>query len=179
MEHERALLVLDVLEGIFTLGVELHEEKGFLERVQGLVTWARRLSVPLIFIRHQGPEGSPFSPGAPGGRIHPAVEPLPDEVVLIKSHPDAFQESDLEKVLRRMDAIELLVAGFATEGCVDTTVRSAYALGFRVVLVSDCHTTTDSPVLDAGRIIAHHNHVLRRFARVCPMSELPKYTGSL
>ena len=36
------------------------------------------------------------------------------------------------------------------------------ALGYRVVLVADGHTTYDTPVIDAERIIAHHNRLLGR-----------------
>ena len=34
------------------------------------------------------------------------------------------------------------------------------ALGYRVVLVADGHTTYDTPIIDAERIIAHHNRLL-------------------
>lgn len=38
----------------------------------------------------------------------------------------------------------------------------AVALGYRVVLMADGHTTWDTPVIDADRIIAHHNRLLSR-----------------
>jgi nicotinamidase-related amidase len=44
--------------------------------------------------------------------------------------------------------------------CVDSTCRAAVALGYRVTLVSDGHTTFDSPVLPAEKIIAHRNRTL-------------------
>jgi len=44
--------------------------------------------------------------------------------------------------------------------CVDSACRGAVANGYRVVLVSDGHTTYDTPVLSADRIIAHHNRLL-------------------
>jgi hypothetical protein len=34
------------------------------------------------------------------------------------------------------------------------------ALGYRVALVADAHTSWDTPVIDAERIIAHHNRLL-------------------
>lgn len=46
-------------------------------------------------------------------------------------------------------------------------------------LASDGHTTTDNPVLDAKRIVAHHDFVLERFAKVKPHSEIVFAEGSL
>ena len=47
-----------------------------------------------------------------------------------------------------------------TEMCVNSACRGAVALGYRVGLVADGHTTYDTPVIDAERIIAHHNRLL-------------------
>lgn len=49
-----------------------------------------------------------------------------------------------------------------TEMCVDSACRGAAALGYRVVLVADGHTTYDTPVIAADLIIAHHNGLLGR-----------------
>jgi Isochorismatase family len=54
----------------------------------------------------------------------------------------------------------LVITGIQTEMCVDSTCRAAAALGYKVTLVSDAHTTFDSPVLPAEKIIAHHNRTL-------------------
>ena len=45
---------------------------------------------------------------------------------------------------------------------VDSACRGAVALGYRVVLVADGHTTWDTPVIDADRIIAHRNRLFSR-----------------
>jgi len=50
-----------------------------------------------------------------------------------------------------------------TEYCVDTTCRRATSLGYNVTLASDAHLTSDSEVLTAANIIAHHNFVLDGF----------------
>jgi nicotinamidase-related amidase len=57
--------------------------------------------------------------------------------------------------------------------CVDSACRAATALGYRVVLVSDGHTTWDSPALPAERIIAHHNRTLGRgFAEISTVKDV-------
>ncbi len=47
-----------------------------------------------------------------------------------------------------------------TEMCIDSACRAAKALGYRVVLADDAHTTFDTKVLPAERIVAHHNATL-------------------
>ena len=58
----------------------------------------------------------------------------------------------------------LFVCGFATEFCVDTTVRAAASRGMDIVVLSDAHTTSNRPHLDAESIIAHHNWVWSNMA---------------
>ncbi len=156
----KALLVLDVLNGIFELPVDLHDPEGFLSRTERLLASARRAGIPVVHVQHAGPTGSPIEKGTRGGQIHPRVAPAPGEIVVEKHEPDAFHGSTLSSVLDELGARELLVCGFASEACIDTTVRSAYGRGYAVTLVADCHTTTANAILSAAQIIDHHNVVL-------------------
>ena len=82
------------------------------------------------------------------------------ERVIHKHHPDAFQDTDLQRELEARGIRHLILAGIQTEYCVDTTCRRAYSLGYEVTLVRDGHSTWDSQDLRAPQIIAHHNTVL-------------------
>ncbi len=53
----------------------------------------------------------------------------------------------------------LFIAGWATDFCVDSTVRSAVANHHNVVAVADGHTLSNRPHLDAISVIRHHNWV--------------------
>lgn len=65
----------------------------------------------------------------------------------------------------------LVVCGYATEFCVDTTVRRAAALGYEVFLAADAHTTQDKPHATAARIREHHNATLPRITSFGPCIE--------
>ncbi|WP_202800490.1 isochorismatase family protein [Novosphingobium sp. Rr 2-17] len=58
---------------------------------------------------------------------------------------------------------ELIVTGCATDFCVDTTVRSALALGYKTIIPEDGHTTSDRPYLSAQKVIEHHNAIWANF----------------
>ena len=53
----------------------------------------------------------------------------------------------------------VFITGWATDLCVDATVRSAVSNHHNVVVVTDGHTVNDRPHLDAASVIRHHNWV--------------------
>ncbi len=66
-----------------------------------------------------------------------------------------------------MGAKRLVFCGLQTEVCVDTTIRSALAHGYKNILIGDAHSSYDNDVMKAKDIVAHHNNVLnRRFCEV-------------
>ena len=74
--------------------------------------------------------------------------------------------------LRNAGITQLIIGGMLTEYCVDTTVRSAFSRGYRVIFLEDGHATSDSPTLTADEIVVHHNRILERFAEVKKASEV-------
>jgi nicotinamidase-related amidase len=63
-------------------------------------------------------------------------------------------------MLKEWGTREVVICGYASEFCVDTTTRRAAALGYRVVLAADAHTTHDKPHATASQIRDHHNATL-------------------
>lgn len=114
------------------------------------------------FIQHDSDEGS-LKVGESGWQLHSSLNRVQDEPVIRKRASDAFYTTDLEDILRGMGVQRLLVCGFKTEMCIDTTCRRATSLRFDVTLIVDAHSTTDNDVLTAQQIINHHNHTLDDF----------------
>lgn len=157
-----ALLVIDVQVGIFD-GMKPHGFSQVLERIVGLLTKARLAGVPVIYVQHDGGAGHRLEPNTPGWPIHPSIAPLEGEPVVRKRASDSFFETDLQQRLQQLGITHLLVTGCMTQYCVDTTCRRAVTLGYNVTLVSDGHTTADTPALKASQIVAHHNDLLDGF----------------
>ncbi|MGD1996364.1 MAG: cysteine hydrolase family protein [Anaerolineae bacterium] len=155
-----ALLIIDLQAGNFEESAPVHNGDALLSKVRSLVAKARAAGMPVVYIQHCGPQGAIDEPGTPGWEIHPAVAPIQGDPVIEKRHPDAFQDTDLQRELERREVKELIITGIQTEYCVDTTCRRAYSLGYEVTLVEDAHSTWDSRQLTAQQIISHHNAVL-------------------
>jgi len=168
----QALLVLDVVNAIFELPVPLHDPDGFVERVRGLLDRARAQRIPVVHFQQLGAEGSLFAAGGRGRELDARVAAVAGEVVIDKHEPDMFLGTALAEVLAERNVDEVVICGFCSEGCIDTTVRSAWAKGFKVVLASGAHTTTENAVLSAEQIVKHHDVVLARFARVVPAADV-------
>jgi nicotinamidase-related amidase len=69
----------------------------------------------------------------PATQVHDALEPRPDEPVVVKRRVSAFSGSDLDVLLRAAGADTLVLAGIATSGVVLSTLRQAADLDYRLI----------------------------------------------
>jgi nicotinamidase-related amidase len=168
-----ALLVIDVQRGMFMPPAPAHRGEEVVDRIAGLLARARAGGLPVIHVQHDGGPGDILGHGKEGWQIHPGVAPQEGEPVVEKRYCSAFQDTDLQARLDAAGIRRLVVAGLQTEFCIDTTCRAAAALGYQVVLAADAHTTFDSPILPAAKIIAHHNHSLNgTFCELVPAADI-------
>jgi len=80
-------------------------------------------------------------PGCEWGDWVEEVKPLPGEIVLVKTCSGAVVGTMLDKVLRNLNARNVITVGYYTDQCVETTVRDLADLGYEVVLVRDATMT--------------------------------------
>jgi Isochorismatase family len=66
-----------------------------------------------------------FAAGAENAKIHPAVAPLSEEIVVTKHRVSAFAGTDLDLMLRANGIETLILTGIATSGVVLSTLRHA------------------------------------------------------
>lgn len=151
-----AMIVVDMQVGLLS-GSPKHDLHGVIARINRLAAMVRAGSGCIVWIRHCG-DGE-FARGAPGWAFLPEMDFKPADVVVEKTLNDPFAGTDLRATLRQINPERVLVAGWATDFCVDATVRSSVSNGFSVVVVSDGHTLADRPHLDAPAVMRHHNWV--------------------
>mmetsp|Transcript_7592 Transcript_7592/g.14036 ORF Transcript_7592/g.14036 Transcript_7592/m.14036 type:complete len:108 (-) Transcript_7592:150-473(-) len=72
-----------------------------------------------------------------------------DLIVKGKSGLCAFASTNLDFLLRQKDAKNVVLGGFLTNCCVESTMRSAYELGYRVYTLTDCCAATSMEAQDA------------------------------
>lgn len=144
-----ALLVIDAQVGVDDLAHwggptgrrNNPQAEGHIRSLLG--AWRKDGSQVVITLHDSREAASPLQLGLPGGRSKAGLGPRPGDVVISKDVNSAFVGTSLEVRLRRMGVRRLVVAGFFTNVCVDTTVRMAGNLGYDTYLVHDACATTN------------------------------------
>lgn len=154
-----AVLVIDVQRALSSGPFAAYEAGRVVDRINHVIDRARGVGAPVVIVQHEESEG-PFAFGSDGWQSDAALHALPSDVHVRKATPDSFHKTDLHEKLRSMAIEQLVVCGFQSEYCIDSTTRRALALGYPVTLVSDGHSTLDNGVLEAAKITAHHTETL-------------------
>lgn len=153
-----ALVIIDMQKGLFADRLP-DDYAAVLTRLQQLYLAARAAQRPVIFVCHEAPD-SVMAYQTEGWQLVEGLQLAKDDVLVRKTTPDAFLRTNLHQLLQQRQITRLVIAGYASEFCVDTSVRSAAAHGYAVDLVADSHTTHDKPHLAAAQIRTHHNATL-------------------
>ncbi|MDE8601668.1 cysteine hydrolase family protein [Marinomonas sp. RSW2] len=154
-----AILIIDVQSILFDPVPRPFEADLVVERINRFTSWARANDVVVIHVQHEK-AGSEIEFGSAGWQLQAGLKVEEGDEFIRKTTPDSFLRTDLDALLKENDVEHLIVCGYASEFCVDTTVRRAAGLGYSVELVSDAHTTHDKPHASAEQIRAHHNATL-------------------
>ncbi len=153
-----ALIVIDVQRGLFEPQPPPAEADAVVARINALSEKAREACMPVVFVQHE--RAGDLEHQSAGWALHPALQVVEGDHRVRKATPDAFLRTGLDEVLSFCGVEGVVLCGYATEFCVDTTTRSAAAHGYHVVLASDAHTTHDKAHADAEQIRRHHNATL-------------------
>jgi len=89
------------------------------------------------------------------------IKPRAGERVVTKWQYDAFEDTDLHLLLQGHGIKTLLMTGFTTNVCVETTARHGYIKGYHIVLVSDCTAAPTKAEYESGvfNIRTYFGHV--------------------
>jgi nicotinamidase-related amidase len=80
------------------------------------------------------------------GRIHPAVAPVDEDIVIVKHRISAFTGTDLDMILRAKEIDTLVLFGIATSGVVLSTLLDAVDADYRAIVIKDCCADQDADV---------------------------------
>jgi nicotinamidase-related amidase len=152
--HNSCLLLIDVQVGVNMLqhwggGNGRRNNPEAENKIRSLLKRFRDLGNQVAFTRHDSREASsPLKLSLQTGQQIDGLEIKPNDIVVTKDVNSGFIGTPLEVELRRAGISRLLVAGFFTNFCVETTVRMAGNLGFDTYLTEDACATTNRVDLD-------------------------------
>ena len=80
-----------------------------------------------------------FVKGSWGAEIVDDLKPEPEDIVVEgKRGLDAFASTNLDFILRSKGVQTVALAGFLTNCCVESTMRTGYEKGYKVITLKDC-----------------------------------------
>jgi nicotinamidase-related amidase len=138
---DSALIMVDC-QNTYRQGVmQLSQVEPAIKEAQQLLQVARDLKVPIFHIQHDAGVGTPYDVTAEIGQISDEVAPKKGEPVITKNYPNSFIATPLEAELKALNIENLVMVGFMTHMCINSTARGAFNLGFKpTVVASACAT---------------------------------------
>lgn len=170
MSAGTALVIIDVQRALFETTPPPVDVATVIQHINLLSARARAVGAPVIFVQHEK-AASPLAFASEGWQLVSELAVQPGDLVVRKTTPDSFLRTELQDLLMARAIERLVICGYASEFCVDTTTRRAAALGYAVVLAADAHTTHDKPHANAAQIRAHENATLPNITSFGPRIE--------
>lgn len=148
-----SVLIMVDCQKTYTQGVmELDGVEPALDAAAELLDRARTAGTSIIHFMHDAGAGSPYDINADIGHIVERVAPRADEAVLVKKYPNSFVGTDLDERLRALGHTNVLIAGFMTHMCINSTTRGAFNLGYSPTVIASTTATRSLP--GAGGVAA-------------------------
>ena len=204
-----AVVVIDMqkdftTEGCFwhSLGQDVSAAGELADRLAGFLDAARDHGVRIVHVManydpeymnepmherlHRHGQARYCQTGTPGIEFHEGLEPKPGESVVVKHRFDAFFDTDLHIVLQAAGIRTVVMTGLAVQGCVDSSTRHAYFLGYYTVFGEDLaggaspdvqRMTLDSMRLMFG-VTATAGEIVAAWAQLERGGAIPRATGA-
>lgn len=164
LDTTAALVVIDLQKGIVSVPT-VHPVGEVIGRTARLARAFRERGWPVILVNVTGTAPGRTDAGRPKlslsadwAELVPELERQPDDHLTSKQRWGAFLGTELDQHLRERGVTQVLLTGVSTSAGVESTARSAYDLGYNVVLVVDAMTDRNAD--------AHRNSVERIFPRL-------------
>jgi nicotinamidase-related amidase len=138
---DSALIMIDCQNTYRTGVMKLDGVEEALKEAQKLLQLAREVDIPIFHIRHDGGEGSPYDVRAEIGAISDEVAPIAGEYVITKNYPNSFIQTDLDTQLKATGVTNIVLAGFMTHMCINSTAHGGFNLGYAPTVVASATAT--------------------------------------
>ena len=164
--EQTALLVIDVQEEYFDIEgpASFPEAIERLDKLNALIDAFAAAGSSVVYVRHahrptgvdlgrmgdfaDADEEDSFIEGTPRVAFHEGLRLLEDKIVVSKTRYDAFQGTDLDAILRTLGITTVVISGYMTSFCCDSTARSAQSRDYETVFVIDAVGGPDLEHLD-------------------------------
>ncbi len=165
LDTNAALIVIDLQKGIASMPT-VHPAGEIVARSARLARAFRQRGLPVVLVNVTAAAPGRTDAARPNiaafpanwAELVPELEQRAEDFLVSKQRWGAFIGTALDEYLRGRGVTQVFVTGVATSAGVESTARSAYDLGYNVVLVVDAMTDGDAE--------AHRHCVEKIFPRL-------------
>ena len=155
---KRALFVIDVQNEYFDGAMPVSYPQGSFPNILRAMDAAASVNMPICVIQHSAPDGQRvFQKNTHSWELHPEVARRQRDKLVEKRFPGSFTGTHLQQWLESQMIDRIVIAGYMTQMCCDTTARQAVHLGMSAEFLSDATGTLDIENY-AGKISAADLH---------------------
>ncbi len=141
-----ALLVIDIQNAFLDMIPEQDREMGMLY-INALIDLFRSKGYPVIRVYHSSKEYGVVE-GTERFEFPASVLIKPEDPRVIKTYPDGFNKTDLDRVIRESGSNTLFLSGLSAVGCVLATWIGAQNNDYKAFLVKDAIMSHNSAYTD-------------------------------
>jgi len=137
-----ALLVIDIQNAYLKMIPEKDKEMAMVY-INSYIELFRSHGFPIIRIYHLSKEYG-VQPGTDQFEFPTSVLIKPDDSKVIKTYPDGFNKTDLDKVIKEKGCNTLFLCGLSATGCVLATWIGAQNYDYKAFLMKDAIMSPNS-----------------------------------
>ena len=130
-----ALLVIDIQNAFLNIIPEREREVA-MSNINSYIELFRSYGFPIIRVYHLSKEYG-VQPGTDQFEFPTSVLIKPDDSKVIKTYPDGFNKTDLNKVIKEKGSNTLFLCGLSAVGCVLATWIGAQNYDYKAFLIKD------------------------------------------
>lgn len=140
---KKALLVIDVQNEYFTGKLKVTYPANSLDNILKVMDHAKKNNMIIIVVQHTAITGNAFVKNSKEWGIHPKILEKTYDYHIEKNKPSSFYHTKLEEILKTEHIKGIVISGYMTQMCCDTTAREAFHKGYSVEFLSDATGTID------------------------------------
>jgi nicotinamidase-related amidase len=130
-----ALLVIDI-QNTYLKYIPDKDKESALTRINSYIEMFRSHDFPIIRIYHFSKEHGPKQ-GTEDFEFPGSVLIKPEDPKVIKTYPDSFNKTDLDKIIKEKKCNTLFLCGLSSVGCVLATWIGAFNHDYTAFIVKD------------------------------------------
>ena len=153
-DKKRALLVIDVQKVYFSEGpYKVVYPTGALQNVLAVMDAANAKNIPVIVVKHMSDDPkNPFHPSSPLSELLPEISSRQHTALITKKLPGSYYGTELGKILQTHGVNTVVISGFMTQMCCDTTSRQSFHRRLSVEFLSDATGAINLPTATAEEV---------------------------